>query len=116
VIFTEKPLNAGSSSQWKPSTKASGAHSPLHLFDKSLRDSSTLDASCSIVDDNDEISSFFRSPGALRVESMSLPVASHCKVDELESPEFVSELDWLNSRNAHELDRELLQLTDIGTL
>jgi len=66
------------------------------------------------VDDNEELSSFFRTPEALQVECMSIPVVSHCKVQELESPEFVSELNWLNSRNAHELDREYLK--DFGTL
>lgn len=78
-------------SHWKPSNvQASGAHSPLHLFDKSLRESS-------IVDDNDELSSFFRTPEALHVKSIDLVVSK----DEFESPELVvsPELNWLNSRN-----------------
>lgn len=96
------------SSQWKPLSKASGAHSPLHLFENSLRDhaSMSMDASCSIVDDNDELSSFFnRTPEALQVDAIDLK--SPRKNTVLESPEFASELNWLNSRNnGNEFDKE----------
>lgn len=110
TVAHDSDEDAGSVSQWKPAAKSpSGAHSPLHLFNKSVREASTLDASISIVDDNDELSSFFRTPEALQVECMPIPVVGHCKMQELESPEFVSELNWLNSRNAHELDRDYLK-------
>lgn len=93
------------SSQWKPLSKASGAHSPLHLFENSLRDHAgmTLDASCSIVDDNDELSSFFnRTPEALQVDTIDFK--SPRKTTLLGSPEFAAEINSRN--NGHELDKE----------
>lgn len=108
------------SSRWKPSSaqQASGAHSPLHLFDKSLRDAHdtgilSLDAS-SIVD-NDELSSFFTAPEPHQVESMDFKAGNHRKEVELESQDVVrsADLNWLTSRNEHE-DSEYLRARDIG--
>lgn len=95
---------------WKPSTRQqapSGAHSPLHLFDKSLSEEThgTLDAT-SIVD-NDELSSFFRTPETLEVESLEVEFKCLAQVDEQSQ-----ELNWL-SRNEHVEDREYLWSRDV---
>jgi hypothetical protein len=95
-------------SAWKPSTRQqepSGAQSPLHLFDKSLSDEThgTLDAT-SIVD-NDELSSFFRTPEALEVESLEFKCLA--QVDEQSQ-----ELNRL-SRSEHVEDREYLWSRDV---